>query len=523
MPDGTLVTIAGVAVTDSDFAEGGGYLADATGGIAALTDGAAFARGSALLVTGVVDDRYAQRTLRVESAGLAVVGPGVAPQPLPIATGGVDESVEGQLVAMNGIVQGAGVTLTTGEAFDFDDGSGTVRVVVGPATGIDTSAWNAGVTIGLIGVAGQRDSSGTGVEGYRVLPRDDADIAFVLPPPTPPPTPTPEPTTATPSPSPTGPSLVTIAEARAAATGTQLRIRGVVIFPTGLLDESTAVVVDPSGGILVRTGSGVGSLARGQLLELSGVRSTKSGMLSLRISEPPEMLGAQSEPAAVRRSTGAIGESDEATLVVVRGIVRDGPRRTTGGGHSFTVNDGSGAIRVFAPAASGVGTRLVAPGAWIELRAVVGQDTSGDLPNAGYRLWPRDRIDVQVLARPGPGGAANAASTPAQDPNLPGRDASTRNRPHLAPDLGPRPAPTMAAPATTPATEDPPAVPLPGPAPLAAGIGGLAGLVVLAWRHGALRRLAGELERTASRTAARVAGRSPDNGSEESESYTPAP
>ena len=52
-------------------------------------------------------------------------------------------------------------------------------------------------------------------------------------------------------------------------TGTRLRIRGVVILPTGLVEEGSAVVADASGAILVRAGSDAGRLRRGELVELS--------------------------------------------------------------------------------------------------------------------------------------------------------------------------------------------------------------------------------------------------------------
>lgn len=528
MPDSASVTVAGVAHTDSTFAEGGGYLADASGGIAVMVAGATFTRGTALIISGVVDDRYAQRTIRTDAAGLTELGPGVPPEALPVATGGVGESLEGQLVLVGGIVQGAPVALAAGLAFEIDDGSGPARVVVGPTTGIDTGQWLRGATVGLTGVVGQRDSSGTGDEGYRVQPRDAADIAFVLVPPTPTPEPTPAVTPAptailTPLPTPSQPPLVTIAEARAAPVGEELRIRGVVTLPTGLLDANSAVVADPTGGILIRAGSTVGPLSRGQFIELTGTRSTLSGMLSLRATASPLALGAQAEPMAVRRSTGAIEEADEATLVVIRGVVRDGPRRTTGGGYSFTLNDGSGAFRVFAAPASGISTRHVPPGAWVEIRGVVGQQTTGALPDAGYRLWPRDSDDVRIVARPGAGGGANAPSPSAPPPSasldLPGNVAWL-----VMPDLGPGPGSPPTRPDTSPpaSADDSPAAP-PSPVPLAAGLGGLAGLAVLAWRHGTIRRLTHEIERVTVRTGDHAGERAGGDERAGGESYTPPP
>ena len=521
MPDGTSIVVAGVAITSSDFTEGGGYLADATGGMAVLLDGASFARGDALVISGSIDDRYAQRTVRADASGLMLTGPGVEPDSELIATGTVGEAVEGQLVALNGIVQGSPTILTSGEAFEIDDGSGPIRILVGPGTGIDTSAWQPGSTLSVTGVVGQRDSTGTGTEGYRVQPRDPNDVEFVLPPATPTPSPSAS-ASASPSasatPAPSQPALVTIADARAAEVGTPLRIRGVVTLNTALLDADTAVVADPSGAILVRTGSEVGRLVRGQLVELTGARSTKSGMVSLRVTDPALALGTQAEPDGVRRATGAIGEGDEATLVIVRGIVGDGPRRTTGGGLSLTLNDGSGPVRVFAPPASAITAPRLPAGAWVELRAVVGQETTGAEPNAGYRLWPRDRADVTLIAGLiTSNGKGTHAPTRSFGPLPIG--PSMVAAPLLPPELrlDATPAPTI-----EPAADLPPEPATPTsriPVPLVGGAASAAGLIALAWRHGTLQRLADAIRRAMEAARNRV----PNGGDEEGDAYTPAP
>ena len=176
--DGTTVTIEATALTASDFHDGGGFVADASGGIAVLVEDSAIARGERLRITGEVDDRFSQRTLRTDGFGVVALGPGTEPDPLAIGTGSVDEAVEGRLVSIGGTLVGAASTLTTGTAFDVDDGSGAARVVVQTATDIDLATWKAGTPIVLVGVVGQRDSTGTGVEGYRVMPRDAASCGI---------------------------------------------------------------------------------------------------------------------------------------------------------------------------------------------------------------------------------------------------------------------------------------------------------------------------------------------------------
>ncbi|HJT64746.1 MAG TPA: OB-fold nucleic acid binding domain-containing protein, partial [Candidatus Limnocylindria bacterium] len=284
-----------------------------------------------------------------------------------------------------------------------------------------------------------------------------------------------------------------------APTGTRLRIRGVVTLPTGLVDASSAVVADAGGAILVRTGLEVGRLRRGQLVELTGTRSTLSGMVSLRVTQRATFLGTQAEPAAVRQTTSGIGEADEARLVVVRGLVGDGPRRTTGGGLTLTVNDGSGPLRVFVAAATGITAPALPSGSWVEIRGVVGQQTTGSAPDAGYRLWPRDREDVQVLARAAAGvrGSSSGAST--------GSSGESRAQPDGA--SAPLAVPALTGSDLGGAAALAPSVPERGPSdgsgrtavppirvPLAAGLGGLAGLLALAWRHGTWTRLRDEVE-----------------------------
>ncbi len=420
--DGAFVTVAAVALTDSAFADGGGYVADVTAGIAVLLSDGSYNRGDAVLVSGVVDDRYGQRTLRSESSSVVTLGPATEPTPQSVVTGAVGETVEGRLITLEGIIVSGATTLSSGVAFDVDDGSGPIRVMLNSNAGIDEALWQRDGRVSLVGVVGQRDSSGTGTSGYRVQPRDSADILLLAPPPTPSPSPTPtatpssQPTqTATPSASPSvSPSptpseesapLVSIAAARASAKNRTLRIRGVVTAGNGLIDASSAIVQDSSGAILIRT-SGEGlRLQRGQLVELLGTTSTKSGMVSVRVNVAPVVLGTAAEPPAVRSATGRLGEPLEAQLIVTRGALTANPRRSSAGTISFTVNDGSGEIRVYlAPEARIDATRLGA-GTWIEVRGVLVQETTTSEPARGYQIWPRDGDDLTLIA---PGTASGA-------------------------------------------------------------------------------------------------------------------
>ena len=407
LPDGATVMIEGTALTGSDFHDGGGYLADDSGGIAVLVDGGSFARGERLVVRGTLDDRFAQRTLRAAAADVSAVGIGEDPAALARTTASVDESVEGRLVRVAGSLVGSPSPLSGAVAFDLDDGSGAARIVVGDSTGIDTAGWTAGRHIELVGVAGQRDSSGSGASGYRVQPRSAADVISLVDA-----SPSPNPSgssgpSSSPSPSAAPSGVSTIAHARAAERNERLTVRGVVTLAPGVIDPSSAVIQDASGAILLRLGADVGRLPRGQLVEVEGVRSTKGGMESLRVSRAARRLGKVAEPPPRALRSGDASEAHEAQVVVVRGALVAAARRASSRAVSFEIDDGSGPLRVVLGASLRADPGRLRKGTWVEVRGVLGQETSGSQPLRGYRVWPRTAGDVRVTA---PAIAAAAAA-----------------------------------------------------------------------------------------------------------------
>jgi hypothetical protein len=400
LPDGGVATIEGVSLTDGTFTDGGGYVADQTGGIAVLVSGGTFPRGQLLRVTGEIDDRYHQRTLRADASHVLVLGAAGDPAASSAQTGEVGETLEGRLAHVSGQVISSATQLSGAVAYELDDGSGAARLVAMDGTGIGHESWENGTWLEVLAVVGQRDSSGTGSGGYRLLPRDPADVLSVLPPATASPSASAT-TSSGSSPSP-GPSddgmLVSIAKARQAPLNARVRVRGVVTLPTSLLHDGTAALQDGSGAIVLRLGDEAGDLALGDMVQVDGVRSTKSGMETLRVSEPPLRLGTQAEPDAVRHATGALGEAQEALLVVVRGAVATTPRRSSAENVYFDLDDGSGPLRVYVSPRAGVNAVALAIGSWLEITGVLGQETSGQQPERGHRLWPRKVADVRVIA-----------------------------------------------------------------------------------------------------------------------------
>lgn len=423
LPDGTLVTVEGVALTASDFHDGGGFVADDSGGIAVLLTDGSFARGDLVRVTGELDDRFSQRTLRADGTGVDVVGAGVQPAPVDMPTGAVGEDAEGALVHVAGSVAGNPTTLTTGLALDLDDGSGVVRVVISTSSGVDASSWTAGTGLDLVGVAGQRDSTGSGSSGYRVMPRDPADVLEVTAPPTASGSAAPSPVSGSPSPQPTAATVTTISAARAAPKNARVRVRGVITLPPGIVDPQTAVIQDATGAIVLRLGAEPPALGIGAHVEVAGVRSTKSGMETIRVTDPVARLGAVSPPTARELRSGDAGEAHEAAFVVVRGGLVQAARRSSTGSVSLDLDDGSGPLKVVLAAPLGAESAGLAAGTWVEVRGVLGQETTGAEPLAGYRVWPATLGALRVTATasdegggvPGSGGG----SSPAPDELVP--------------------------------------------------------------------------------------------------------
>lgn len=410
-PDGTTVTIEAVALTGSDFHDGGGFVADSTAAVAVLLADGTFATGDRIRVTGDVDDRFSQRTLRGDPGGLDRLGTASQPAAVASSTGDVGEAVEGRLVRIRGVLLGSATTLTSGLAFDIDDGSGATRVVVGTGTSIDTATWHSGTTIDLVGVVGQRDSSGSGTSGYRVMPRAPADVSGVRPP------------GSSPGAGPDPARVVSIAEARGAEVNARIRIRGVVTLPSGLVEDGTAVIQDSTGAILVRLEGHSGRLRLRDRVEVDGQRSTLGGMETVRATGSILPLGSGSEPPARTVRTGEVDEADEARLVVARGAIVASARSSSLGTVFFEIDDGSGPIRVSMAAALRADSGPLGAGTWVEVRGVLGQETTGSQPNEGYRIWPRAADEVRVTAPAAPespdaasggsgGGPADTAGAP---------------------------------------------------------------------------------------------------------------
>ncbi len=454
MADGSAATVEGILTTNLGALESArsGFVQDATGGIAIYLDGPfdiPVAAGSRIRATGSVDSRFGQRTLRVDRADVTVLGEQWLPTPLEVQTGAAAEPLEGLRLQLGGTVTEAPSALSDGLGLMIDDGSGEVRVIVGPAA-LDGFDPVRGSIVVARGPLGQRDSSGTGLEGYRLHATLAGELE-VLPSPTPSPTATPTPS---PSPSPTveptptvgptataAPSLspapspspsaaptaspsvsppITIAAARLTPIGTTVFVRGVVVAEAGRLGTPPLLAIaDATGGIPVRLPDGVAPPARGTLLEVRGALADPYGQVELR---PPSggiaVVGTGTPPSAIALSAGAVGEPNEGRLARVSGIIDGSASKSTSNDLTFSITGTDGAtLRVLADASAGIDAGLFRKGAGVSLTGIVGQRASRKGALDGYRLWLRDRGDVVITTQPAPTPSATPRGGPTPKPS----------------------------------------------------------------------------------------------------------
>lgn len=436
--DGTDVVVRGVLTTALGSLESGrkAFLQDDSGGIALYLDaavvGGAPGAGTEVLVSGTVDDRFAERTVRVASTDVIALGPSEVPSAAPVFSGAVGEGVEGLRVRIAGVTIGSPTSFADGLGILVDDGSGPARVIIGPAA-LAGATLPAGTSVIAIGPVGQRDSSGTGSTSYRVHATEPGELliaaepspsATATPTPTPAPTATQSPSpTATPIPTPSsGPTptpvpsvsptpgpVLTIEEARAAPVGTKVTVAGVVTAEAGRLGTPPLIAIgDATGGIVVRVPDGVAAPERGRAVRVTGPLADPYGQLELRPAVGGfQVTGTGSIPTPREIDSTELGEHTEGTLVVITGTASATAKRATSGDISIDLVDGSGnTFRVMADASSGIASADLPVGYGLRLTGVVGQRASRKGALDGYRVWLRDSSDIVVVTSAATGSRA---------------------------------------------------------------------------------------------------------------------
>ena len=181
LPLGTIVTIDGsVTVPSGAFSSStfdqGFAIQDRTGGIYVSTpDNLGFGLRQQVRVTGRLADTVLPGLLvLVDVTAVKAHGTGPKVRPLPVATGAVGESTEGQLVTITGtITQPIVNDLPFGFIVFINDGSGEVHAFVCASTGIDVSGLSPGQTVEITGFSGEFAGS------FEVDPRTQDDIRVI--------------------------------------------------------------------------------------------------------------------------------------------------------------------------------------------------------------------------------------------------------------------------------------------------------------------------------------------------------
>ena len=474
MADGTSATVIGVLTTQLGALESGrkAFIQDATGGIAVYLDVAVVGglpAGTLVMTTGTLDDRFAERTLRVAVADLVALGDQARPDPVLRATGTIGEGEEGTRVVVEGITVGSPTSLADGLGLMVDDGTGEIRVIVGP-TALGLVSVPSGTTVVAMGPVGQRDSTGTGLSGYRIHATETGDFSIIpsstptptgaptdaptpsptsVPTPAPTPTPTapsaPSPTpstapspTAAPSPFPTQlptptpvaspspgttpspttspgstpPPVIDIVEARGATVGSVVTVEGVVTAESGRLGlPPVFAIADGTGGIAVRLPDGAPAPARGTQVRVRGPLADPYGQLELRPgSGGVATIGHGSLPAPIHLAAAQLGEATEGRLAELTGTVTATPRKSTSGDVAIDLVDVAGtAFRVIADGSSDIAVADLGKDRTYRLTGIVGQRASRKGALDGYRLYLRDRVDIAPVAAPVGPGASPAA------------------------------------------------------------------------------------------------------------------
>ncbi|HET7031402.1 MAG TPA: OB-fold nucleic acid binding domain-containing protein [Candidatus Limnocylindrales bacterium] len=440
LPDGSAVRISGTLTTDLGEIDSArtGFVQDVTGGIALRLDASLdvpLPRGSVIVATGALGSYFSLRTISVSASSITVTGAGPIPEPIGATTGAADESLEGLRLTVTGAVTEAPAALADGLGVTIDDGTGPLRLVIADAA-LGGATIDTGDTVTAIGPLGQRDSSGTGLAGYRLHATAEGEASVLTPTPTPTPTqnPTPSPTqsptpsatpTPTESPSPTPTAIPTptstptpaaipsLAETRAHPVGTHVVVRGVVTAPAGRLGTPALIAIqDATAGIVIRLGDDAPRPGVGATIEAAGTLADPYGQLEVRTLTAFSVTGSETLPTPLVVAADGVGEATEARLVSLTGTVDGRPVKSTSGDLAIVITTSAGSIRVLADTSAGVGSSFVATGDRVRISGVAGQHASRKGALDGYRIWLRGSNDVVRLAT-GPGASSSpSASSP---------------------------------------------------------------------------------------------------------------
>lgn len=193
---------------------------------------------------------------------------------------------------------------------------------------------------------------------------------------------------------PTGP-VITIQDARARSAGDTVKVRGVVTARQGVFRHDSFYMQDATGGVFVFGVDSALALARGDSVQVRGVRSSTRQEVMIH-STSTVRLGTGTLPDPVTLTTSDLNaglfQGRLGTLVATVDSVR--------GGTAFNVyvRDAVDRARIYVDAGTGIpqtrfpvdSTRTITG-----IVSVYDQDGDGTIEMFDYRLLPRDTADVR--------------------------------------------------------------------------------------------------------------------------------
>lgn len=181
LPLGTVLTIEGVVTVPSgtfksSVGDEGFAVQDASAGIyVRMSVNAGLGLNERVRVTGKIDESNGLRTIVPAGAeGIRKRGRGPSVAVPTVSTGKIDETTEGRLVKVKGMITRAVTSdLPYGSRLFINDGTGEIQIYVSASTQIDVSSFKAGQRLSVTGLSGQYK------DHYEVEPRFPADISRV--------------------------------------------------------------------------------------------------------------------------------------------------------------------------------------------------------------------------------------------------------------------------------------------------------------------------------------------------------
>jgi hypothetical protein len=316
---------------------------------------------------------------------VTVLGPGIAPAPLPITAASLGESTEASLVAFDGLLDQAVQRSTSGDlrtsVLDSAAG-GRITVMADGSSRIVPADLPRGSRVHLVGVAGQRATRRGRLDGYRIWLRDRADIVVTAP--------APGPST---GPSGSGGGLTVLPIARALLQGGQdVRVVGTVTAGGASLGDPPRLVTiqDSSAAVEVRLPVDVRAPRVGHRLDIVGRIGRPYGAPRLNAAVAKDLgPGSAISPLLLH---GSPGPAHEWRLVRLDGDVVGQHR--TGDRWSAEVIVGRDRVVVVGTAGAGVPASAIVEGHRVTVVGIVRRP----YPTASDRRFtvdPRTSSDVR--------------------------------------------------------------------------------------------------------------------------------